>query len=174
MTDDERQKRNVFFAVPILGFFRNRRQVDVPETQPIFVEETPVNFEESPRRKKTTFEEAPRRKKTAKEYWAILREHVRKETFHIQDWRTKTERVRTREQEKHFSEMSLPYEFSVFACVCAWLVYLGISVVAYSFVFEKWTVIEVRLSSVGLSTVMCLLCLLRPSMLSCLRTIDSL
>ena len=91
-------------------------------------------------------EEPPRRKRSAKELWGILREHVMNESFHLEDWRTKTERVRTRDQEKHFSEMTLPYEFGVIHCVAAWVVYLGISIVAYSYVFEQWTAIEVSLN----------------------------
>lgn len=140
------RKRKVFFGVPILGFFRQPRRVSVPETRPL------VSSSSSPaeEHKSVTFQvddndEPPRRKKTAKELWGVLREHVvEKETFHLQDWRTKTERVRTKDQGKHFKEMTLPYEFGVGHCVFAWLIYLGISILAYSVVFEHWTPIEVR------------------------------
>jgi len=149
---DELDQRNVFFGVPILGFFRHKRRVDSKaETRPIFSApesdyESHVTFVEKHEPVvRFDVEEAPRPKRSAKELWGILRENVKNETFHIQDWRTKTERVRTRDQEKHFKEMSLPYEFGVLHCVCAWVVYLGISIMAYSFVFEHWTPIEVRL-----------------------------
>lgn len=154
MKEESDHQRNVFFGVPILGFFRSKRRVDTTsssEARPIFhaQEETTTNEESiyySAVAPTVRFQEAqeppPRRKKSAKELWGILRKHVKNETFHIQDWRTKTERFRTRDQEKHFSEMTLPYEFGVLHCVAAWVVYLGISIIAYSFVFEQWTAIE--------------------------------
>lgn len=158
MKDESKEQRNVFFGVPILGFFRYRRQVDVSESRPIFSTHSPPKEtanEQAPCSESLYYsaleptvrfaeDEPPRRKKSAKELWAILREHVKKESFHIQDWRSKTERFRTRNQEKHFSEMTLPYEFGVLHCFAAWIVYLGISIIAYSFIFEKWTAIEVR------------------------------
>lgn len=151
MTDEH--ERNVFFGIPILGFFRNKRRVNVPESRPLIprhhhaqASTTRVSFrQEQESSNQFSFEqqgEPPRRKKSAKELWGILRENVRNETFHIQDWRTKTERIRTKSQEKHFKEMSLPYEYGVVHCICAWCIYLGISVLAYSFLFEQWTVIE--------------------------------
>lgn len=150
--ESDHHQRNVFFGLPILGFFRSRRVDTASEARPIFSSaqegdacEESIYYSTVGPTVRFQDEEAPRRpKRSAKELWGILREHViEKESFHIQDWRTKTERFRTRDQEKHFSEMTLPYEFGVLHCVAAWVVYLGISIVAYSFVFEQWTAIEV-------------------------------
>jgi potassium channel subfamily K len=156
MSDDtSHHQRNVFFGLPILGFFRPKRRVDASQnTGPSPTFHSAIEQQQQDENSSLLYhsavaptvrfqeEEPPRQKKSPKELWGILREHVMDESFHLEDWRTKTERVRTRDQEKHFSEMTLPYEFGVIHCVAAWVVYLGISIVAYSYVFEQWTAIE--------------------------------
>jgi hypothetical protein len=81
-------------------------------------------------------------KRSGKELWDILRHHVQQESFHISDnWRlvsNKTERP-----DVYFDQVTeLPYDFTLKDCVIALLVFLAISVIAFSFVFEKWTVID--------------------------------
>lgn len=145
-TTSSHNYRNVFLGIPVLGFFRQKRRVDFETTQPLWTNESNISYqattelESIPTRSSTT----PRR--TGKELWGILREHVRHETFHIEDLRSKSERVGTKEA-RNFEDIDLPYEFSVLNCFFALVVYLGISIVAYSFVFEHWTPIEVRILS---------------------------
>jgi potassium channel subfamily K, other eukaryote len=92
-----------------------------------------------------------RRRRSAQELWAIVRYHVHHETLHINSdcWRrdgedhrpslfTQTEDI----SQENFREMVLPYDFTVRDCFVALAVYLSISIVAYSFVFEHWSIID--------------------------------
>jgi potassium channel subfamily K, other eukaryote len=92
-----------------------------------------------------------RRRRSARELWSIVRYHVRHETLHINSdcWKrdgddhrpslfTQTENIR----QENFKEMVLPYDFTVRDCFLALAVYLLISIVAYSFVFERWSIID--------------------------------
>ena len=45
--------------------------------------------------------------------------------------------------QKNFRDLlDLPYDFTIYDCVAALVVYLAISIVAYSFVFERWSIID--------------------------------
>lgn len=81
------------------------------------------------------------RKRTGQELWSILRYHVRHESFHIRNAFRDTYRCRV--DDIQFSkDVDLPYDFTVIDCFLALCVYLGISIAAYSFVFERWTIID--------------------------------
>jgi hypothetical protein len=135
-------RTHVFFGIPVLGFFRQKRRVQF-ETRPLFTDESSHSYQAT-----TELRSAPTISstctlpgRTGKELWSILRSHVRNESFQINDLRSKSERVRTKE-ERHFEDINLPYEFSVLECFFALVVYLGISILAFSFVYEHWSPIE--------------------------------
>jgi hypothetical protein len=129
-------ERNVFHGLHIMGFFRDKRQVDSGENRPIL----PITNDsyEATSGERTP---APTRRRPS-ELWGFLRTEVEKETFHIQDLRSSNERLKSKEV-RHLSEMQVPYEFSILECVLAFMAYLGISIVAYSYLFENWSPIEV-------------------------------
>ena len=82
-----------------------------------------------------------RRTRAGKELWGILRYHVVHESFHIQNQFKDT--IRRKHDNIQFTQdVNLPYDFSVLDCLIALVVYLIISIIAYSFVFENWTVID--------------------------------
>ena len=129
------EERNVFFGLHILGFFRHKRQVKA-ESLPIL----PV-ADNSYQAISAECPSSPSRRPS--DLWRFVRTQVEKETFHIQDLRSKSERL-TSNEVRQLSEIQIPYEFSVLECFLAFASYLGISVVAYSFWFENWSPIEVR------------------------------
>ena len=115
----------------------------------------------------TTTTSPTRRRRTALELWDIVRFHVHHETFHIDsaywhhivhptDGNTLTKHPTSSprdslllfthspyETHDSFHEMmDLPYDFTIRDCILALGVYLGISIVAYSFVFERWSIID--------------------------------
>jgi voltage-gated potassium channel Kch len=69
---------------------------------------------------------------------------VQNETFHIQDFRDHEAKQKENGDtvEKNFDNIELPYEFKLRACIIMLLLYLSISVVAFSFVFTNFTVID--------------------------------
>ena len=144
-----------FFGVPIVGFFdqRNRLKSELAsvcndqsthETQPLLPRQQQqqqpcsVTFsndvEDRPSR-------TARRTRAGKELWGILRYHVVHESFHIQNQFKDTTR-RKHDNIQFTQDVNLPYDFSVLDCLIALVVYLIISIIAYSFVFENWTVID--------------------------------
>ena len=133
--EPRQEEHNVFFGLHILGFFRHKRQVK-GETLPIL----PV-ANDSYRAISAEGPSGPPRRPG--DLWGFLRTQVEKETFQIQDLRSKSERLTSKEV-RQLSEIQVPYEFSVLECFLALVSYLGISIVAYSYVFENWTPIEVR------------------------------
>jgi hypothetical protein len=78
-----------------------------------------------------------KKKRSAKELWAILRYHVNHESFHIQDFSTADPKQKART-----TATSSPFDFTLTECVIAFLLYLLLSVIAYSFFFEGWPVID--------------------------------
>ena len=88
------------------------------------------------------------RKRTGKELWAIVRRHVLHSEFHIRDTVRQASLFQSegpgsrRNNDVHFRDIDLPYDFTLLDCFLALLAYLAISVIAYSFVFEKWSVID--------------------------------
>lgn len=134
----ETEKRSVFFPLPVLGFFRDKREVDATgEARPILPGANDNGDYQA-------LDRPPAPKRSSSNLWRFIKSHVEKETFHIQDLRTKSE-IRDAKDERNFSDMRVPYEFSLLECCFALIFYLVISIVAYSFVFEKWSPIEVRI-----------------------------
>ena len=82
-----------------------------------------------------------RQPRSGKELWSILRYHVVHESFHIQ-FQFKDTIRRKRDTIQFTDNVDLPYDFSVFQCFLALAFYLIISIIAYSFVFENWTMID--------------------------------
>jgi hypothetical protein len=82
-----------------------------------------------------------RQPRSGKELWSILRYHVVHESFHIQSQFKDTVRCKL-DNIQFTDDVDLPYDFSVFQCFLALAVYLIISIIAFSFVFEKWTMID--------------------------------
>jgi hypothetical protein len=133
--EPHQEERNVFHGLHILGFFRDKRRVDSGENRSI-LPITNASYQA------ISGEHPPARKRSTSELWRFLKTEVGKETFHIQDLRSESERLRSKEA-RNLSEMQVPYEFSVPECFLALIVYLGISIVAYSYLFENWSPIEV-------------------------------
>jgi hypothetical protein len=131
---------NVFFGIPALGFFRKKRRVHF-ETRPLLTDESSGSYHATTELRYVPPLSSTLTGRTGKELWSILQQHVRNESFQIEDLRSNSERTRTKE-EKNFEDIDLPYEFSVLDCFFALVVYLGISIVAFSFVFEHWSPIE--------------------------------
>jgi hypothetical protein len=87
-------------------------------------------------------------KRTGKELWAIVRRHVFHSEFHIRDTVRQAAIFQSvgpgakKQDNVRFRDIDLPYDFTLWDCFFALLAYLAISVIAYSFVFEKWSVID--------------------------------
>ena len=123
------QRKMPFFAVPVVGFFRPRPvRTNLGER----VSFSNNGTEDSDYGTNTT-------KKSAKERWALLRKHVSNESFHIQGALKQSQR---RKSDLHFDDVDLPFEFSLLDCFLALAAYLLISIIAFSFIFEHWTVID--------------------------------
>lgn len=100
------------------------------------------------RRASSVGSQESRTKRTGKELWAILRRSVLRQDFHIRD----TVRDMTvfqsinpatnRAAAVRFRDIDLPYDFSLADCLMMLLAYLAVSVIAFSFVFEQWTMID--------------------------------
>ena len=93
--------------------------------------------------------ESPKKHRSGKELWAIVRRHVYRQDFHIRDTVRQTSslfqsvRPGSRDADAlHFRDIDLPYDFTLLDCFLALAAYLAISVIAYSFVFEQWSVID--------------------------------
>lgn len=129
---------NVFFGLPIVGFFRSvhstedertpiitrssrlsseRQHFDIEHQQRPVIHQRQQQYQQQS--SATTKLQGKRRHRTGKELWAILRYHVYHETFHIDDWRTDEEKKTV---VKNFDEMVLPYDFSVRDCLLALVV----------------------------------------------------
>jgi hypothetical protein len=165
-------KKQVFFGVPVVGFFRpaDPKNPPIPPTKPkgvTFQEIENVSSDDSEDDDKelasfsasASLNRTPPHgygatdtttgKRTGQELWAILRQHVHNHDFHIHDKVRQnalfqsTRRGGTAEQDSvHFRDIDLPYDFSLLDCLLALMAYLAISVIAYSFVFEKWSMID--------------------------------
>lgn len=88
------------------------------------------------------------RTRSGKELWAILRRHVLRKEFHIRDTVRDASIFQSVNATSNvaaavrFRDIDLPYDFSLLDCLMMLLAYLAISVIAYSFVFENWTMID--------------------------------
>lgn len=93
--------------------------------------------------------------RSGKELWAIVRKHVFKSDFHIRDTVRSPALFQSvgprggrgsgsgsRHEEVHFRNIDLPYDFTLWDCLLALLAYLAISIIAFSFVFEQWSMID--------------------------------
>ena len=92
-----------------------------------------------------------RQSRSGKELWSILQHHVVHESFHIQSQFKDTVRCKL-DNIQFTDDVDLPYDFSVFQCFLALAVYLIISIIAFSFVFEKWTMIDSKCPQDDMST----------------------
>uniref|UniRef100_A0A7S3L9A2 Potassium channel domain-containing protein n=1 Tax=Amphora coffeiformis TaxID=265554 RepID=A0A7S3L9A2_9STRA len=91
-------------------------------------------------------------KRTGKELWAIVRRHVFHKDFHIRDTVRMGQRslfqsigpgsTASKSPDVRFRDIDLPYDFTLVDCFLALLAYLVISVIAFSFVFEQWSIID--------------------------------
>lgn len=89
-------------------------------------------------------------RRTGKELWAIVRRHVFHKDFHIRDTVRQGQRAlfqsvgpgSTKSPEVRFRDIDLPYDFTLVDCLLALLAYLAVSVIAFSFIFEKWSIID--------------------------------
>jgi hypothetical protein len=87
-------------------------------------------------------------KRSGKELWAIVRRHVLNNDFHIRDTVRQAALFQSigpgarQRDDVHFRNIDLPYDFSLFDCFLALLAYLAISVIAFSFVFEQWSMVD--------------------------------
>jgi len=150
--------------VPIVGFFDQRNRKGKPkknrrsdgegggygEDQPLLplkqqtTQKVPpysvsFNFDDKDENGRTSTTKTKRPCRSGKELWGILRYHILHESFHIRYQFADT--VRRKQDKIQFTEdVNLPYDFSVTDCFVALCVYLVISVIAYSFVFENWYV----------------------------------
>jgi len=92
----------------------------------------------------------PTHRRSGKQLWGILQHHVRHESFHIR-YQFKDTIRRQQDQIQFTDNVNLPYDFSVQDCALALCVYLIISIIAYSFVFENWTMIDSESSFDGIA-----------------------
>ena len=110
-------------------------------------------------------QQAPRTR-SGKELWAIVRRHVFGEDFHIRDTVRSAalfQSVGTNRAEAthYFRNIDLPYDFTLLDCCLVFVAYLAISVIAYSFVFEQWPVIDsmyfacVTFTTIGMYFLLC-------------------
>jgi hypothetical protein len=154
-----------FYGMPIVGFFGQRNRLGhVNSTEATHAERQPIlhraaqtnetrpsswfglrQVDEEGDEELSSFSFSRQKHRTqprsGKQLWAILRRHVHSETFHISDdLITSTRRTNSA---IHFDEgLDLPYDFTLLDCLLALFAYLAISVIAFSFVFEKWTVVD--------------------------------
>jgi potassium channel subfamily K, other eukaryote len=139
-TERHRHLRRPFFGVPIVGFFRPREvKTNLRERSPFFNDQVDV-LEYGTASPPSDMSVSEHRKKSGKELWDILRYHVSNESFHIQDTLKVHDEAST--DDIHFENVDLPYDFSLLDCFLALAVYLLISIIAFSFVFERWTIID--------------------------------
>jgi Ion channel len=131
----KREKSNSmpYFGVPVVGFFRPK-DVNIHQS-----ERTPFTNSWRNLRDYRTNSLRNCRKRSGKELWEILRYHVFHESFHI---RYSLKDTSDSSDDIQFKNVNLPFEFSILDCFLALVIYLFVSVVAFSFVFEKWTVID--------------------------------
>jgi hypothetical protein len=127
-----------FFGVPVVGFFRPR-PVKTNLGERVSFASNGSGFVDYGTSVPGDANTTTTRKKPAKELWATLRQHVLSESFHIQDALKDHD---SRKDEIHFDDVDLPYEFSLLDCFLALAAYLLISIIAFSFVFEHWTIID--------------------------------
>ena len=92
-------------------------------------------------------------KRTGNERWSIVRRHVFHKDFHIRDTVRQGQMhlfqsvgpgssSSSSKSDVRFRDIDLPYDFTLVDCFLALLAYLVISVIAFSFVFEKWSIID--------------------------------
>ena len=132
------QSKMPYFGVPVVGFFRPRPvKTNLGERASFANNDTGVvNYGTSTQ---DGIDTNSSKKKSGKVLWAKLRKHVFNESFHIQDALKDDE---SRKRDIHFNDVDLPYEFSLLHCFLALAAYLLISIIAFSFVFEHWTIID--------------------------------
>ena len=74
--------------------------------------------------------------------WAKLRERTDDVVFRTNEKDESVEMRKTRHQKELKDEFRSALEFSVTHCLLAIVLYLGIAVLAFSFIFEHWTIID--------------------------------
>lgn len=104
-------------------------------------------------------------KRSGKELWAILRRRVYRQDFLFvipcvnRPSFNPSDLVIVAPKICSFRDIDLPYDFTLLDCFLVLLAYLAISVIAYSFVFEQWSVIDsmyfavVTLTTIGYGVI---------------------